>query len=68
MAKKKELSRAELQHFAFDRLKAIADDPEMSGGVKVQALTQIARLADQLKADADAKDSLAAMMDDLMED
>lgn len=51
MAKKQSLSKTKIQILAYERLLAIADDPETSAAVKVQALTQLAKLADQLQSD-----------------
>lgn len=51
MAKKQTLSKTKIQILAYERLLAIADDPETSAAVKVQALTQLAKLADQLQSD-----------------
>ena len=51
MAKKQTLSKTKIQILAYERLLAIADDPETSAAVKVQALTQLAKLADQLQTD-----------------
>lgn len=51
MAKKQTLSKTKIQILTYERLLAIADDPETSAAVKVQALTQLAKLADQLQSD-----------------
>ncbi len=51
MAKNPSLSKTKIQVLAYERLLAIADDPETSAAVKVQALTQLAKLADQLQSD-----------------
>lgn len=51
MAKNTSLSKTKIQTLAYERLLAIADDPETSAAVKVQALTQLAKLADQLQSD-----------------
>lgn len=42
------LNREKIQKLTFKKLLAIADDPKSSAAVKVQALTQIAKLAEQL--------------------
>lgn len=66
MAKKlNEISKKELQLLAFDELKRIAQDPKTSSAVKVQALTQIARLAEQLQDTEPEKPSkLAEFLDE----
>lgn len=45
----KKLTKKELQNYAFDNLDAIVKDPKTSSAVRVQALTQIARLAEQMQ-------------------
>lgn len=66
MAKKlNEISKKELQLLAFEELKQIAKDPHTSSAVKVQALTQIARLAEQLQDTEPEKPSkLAEFLDE----
>lgn len=45
----KNLTKKELQKHAFEELDKIVQDPKTSSAVKVQALTQIARLAEQMQ-------------------
>lgn len=50
MAKeKKNLSKEFMQAYAFEELDRIVKDPKTSSAVRVQALTQIARLAEQMQ-------------------
>lgn len=51
MAKIENLSKTKIQILTYERLLAIADDPDTSAAVKVQALTQLAKLAEQLQPD-----------------
>ena len=45
----KELNKKELQYLAFEELNKIVQDPKTSSAVKVQALTQLAKLAESLE-------------------
>lgn len=50
MAKEsKNLSKKFMQAYAFEELDRIVKDPKTSSAVRVQALTQIARLAEQMQ-------------------
>lgn len=50
MAKsEKKLVKKDLQFYAFEELDKIVKDPHTSSAVKVQALTQLAKLAETLK-------------------
>lgn len=49
MAKKKNLSKEFMQAYAFEELDRIVKDQKTSSAVRVQALTQIARLAEQMQ-------------------
>lgn len=50
MAKsEKKLVKKDLQFYAFEELDKIVKDPKTSSAVKVQALTQLAKLAETLK-------------------
>lgn len=51
MAKRisKDLNKKELQYLAFEELNKIVQDPKTSSAVKVQALTQLAKLAESLE-------------------
>lgn len=53
----KKLSKDDLQFLAYSELKKIVEDPKTSSAVKVQALTQLAKLADTLEDDAPEKPS-----------
>ena len=45
----KDLNKKELQYLAFEELNKIVQDPKTSSAVKVQALTQLAKLAESLE-------------------
>ena len=45
----KKLVKKDLQFYAFEELDKIVKDPKTSSAVKVQALTQLAKLAETLK-------------------
>lgn len=45
----KKLNKKDLQYLAFEELDKIVKDPKTSSAVKVQALTQLAKLADSLE-------------------
>ncbi len=58
MAKdKKDYSKKFMQTYAFDELDRIVKDSKTSSAVRVQALTQIARLAEQMQDEEPEKSS-----------
>lgn len=53
----KKLTKKDLQAHAYEELDKIVKDPKTSSAVKVQALTQIARLAEQMQDEEPEKSS-----------
>lgn len=49
MSRKKDVTRKEAQALAYDTLTKVISDPNTSAAVKVQAATQLVRLADTIK-------------------
>ena len=67
MAKRisKELNKKDLQFLAYEELNKIVQDPKTSSAVKVQALTQLAKLAESLQDDTPEKPSkLSEILDE----
>lgn len=58
MAKEKDLKREDIQGMAYDTLMAVISDPKTSAAVKVQASTQLVRLAETMKDDSQGQDEL----------
>lgn len=54
MTKKSRITQDDVRELALEGLQMIVDDPNTSAAVKVQAYTQMLKLAEQLKPEPEA--------------